>query len=183
MCITSRGGLKLLVIDRPVAAPRPARAFHFEPERELVGGGFGQGDAPGELIGVLFAGIELVAHDDAEPALAVRDNPIHLLVLRCTEEGQVDMDGLATMLGLGADTIHPSGALFQGAGVPAEVVVDDMPAVQVEVNALGQHAAGHQDIGVKRCVEGEHEFLPGNLGSGTVDQSHIRHEGVYVFAL
>lgn len=134
-------GRLLPALAYPSPLHRPFRLLALQPERELVGGGFGQGDAPGELIGVLFAGIELVAHNDAEPALAVRDNPIHLLVLRCTEEGQVDMDGLATMLGLGADTIHPSGALFQGAGVPAEVVVDDMPAVQVEVNALGHHAA------------------------------------------
>lgn len=66
-----------------------------------------------------------LAHDDAEPALAVLDDPEHLLVVGAADVGLVDDDGPADTVGTGADAVDTAGALLQRAGVPVQVVVDD----------------------------------------------------------
>jgi hypothetical protein len=90
--------------------------------------------AGGEAVGGQLVGLVLLAHDDLEPALAVADDSEHL-VLRARDVGPEDVDGLAHALGLGADAVDAAGALLDGAGVPAQVVVDDVAAVEVQVDS------------------------------------------------
>jgi len=62
-----------------------------------------------------------------------------------------------TAFRLAPQTVNSSGPLFDGAGIPREIVVNDVTAESLEVNALSHHFAAHENIGEKRSIEGPHK--------------------------
>ena len=58
-----------------------------------------------------------------------------------------------------ANAVNSPRPLLQCTWIPAQIVVYDMAAVQMQINSLGHYHAGHQNFGIKRCVEGEHQSL------------------------
>ena len=100
-----------------------------------------------EPLGRCFVEPVLLSHDDLKPSLAVLDDAEHLLVGAPCEEGLVDVDWTARLFGLTADAVDAAGTLLEDAGVPIEVVVDDVPAESMEVHALAQDPAGDENLG------------------------------------
>ena len=80
--------------------------------------------------------------------------------------------GFAFSEGLGADAIRAAGALLDRGRVPGQVVVDDVTAVSVEVDALLADRCADEDIGQEGGVETRKDsvalLLPGGLVAAPV---------------
>ncbi len=98
----------------------------------------------------------LLAHDDLEPVLAVIHHHVLPLVCGAGEVGKVHVDRMPPFR-LAAEPVDPAGPLLDAAGVPRQIVMDDMPAVPMQVHALPHHLAAHEDVREERCVECPHK--------------------------
>src|SRR4051812_43564061 len=87
-----------------------------------------------ELIRRPLVELHPLAHDDVEPTLAIVHDPEHLLVLCAFDEWLVDHHGQLGPLALTADPIETASALLDRARIPVQVVMNDMPAREVEVH-------------------------------------------------
>ncbi|MEM9915472.1 MAG: hypothetical protein AAF911_10960 [Planctomycetota bacterium] len=62
-------------------------------------------------------------------------------------------------------------------------MVDDLPAAEEQIYPLGHDAAGPQNVGVERAIEGEHQALTGFLENRAVGQPHVGQQFASVVAL
>lgn len=76
------------------------------------------------------------SHDDIEPLRTILYDAEHLLVMGASEVWLIHFDVRSLAFGKGADTVQTAGTLFEHARVPIQIVVNDMPALQVKVNSL-----------------------------------------------
>ena len=80
----------------------------FQTERQLVSECFRKWNSFGVTVGAAGICAELLAHDDAEPALAVHHDAVLFFVLSLAEIRQIDADGLAALLDLRPDADRKS---------------------------------------------------------------------------
>src|SRR2546429_376563 len=73
------------------------------------------------------------------------------------------------MFGVASDAVHTPSALFKLRGIPGEIVMDYMPAVLMEVDALSEHLSCDQDVRIHRCIEALEGVLCCRLVSVAVD--------------
>jgi hypothetical protein len=76
------------------------------------------------------------------------------------------------IFGHGTDPIQTPDPLFQLGGIPGQVVMDDVVAMQVEIDAFGPDGRTHQDIRSQRAVEGRTEPHALIRGNGSADGFH-----------
>ncbi len=156
---------------------------HGQIESQPLRSNFWERDALRQSLGRPEIGFILLAHHYLKPALTVQDDPAHLLILRCGDIRQPDLDRPAAAFGFGADPVDPPRALLESARIPAQIVVDDVPAVQVQVDAFSQYAACDEDLRVEGSVECEHESASGLRAGSPVDQPDVWDQRLQVRAI
>src|SRR4029453_812578 len=77
-------------------------------------------------------------------------------------------------LSLATNTVQPSSSLFEGARVPAQVMVDDVTAEAVQVHSLTKDSTADQDLWEEGTVEGQHETLAHVAWRFSVDHTDRR---------
>ena len=92
--------------------------------------------------------------DDLEPAFSIHNSPWYIFS-SCVSGyiGKENVNGLSSPLGTCTDSIHPARSLLKHAWIPRQVVMDDVAAIQVKVDAFRHYAAGNEDLGIKGCIE------------------------------
>jgi hypothetical protein len=133
---------------------------HPQIEHQLAGAAFRKGDPSGQRFGRSFVHLVPLAHDDLKPPRAIGDDAVHLFVSRALEVRQEDMNALAIRFGSAPKSIDAACSLLERARVPAEVMMDDMATVEVEVEAFGHDLARDENFGQERTVEAEKPSVP-----------------------
>ena len=137
-------------------------------ETQLVRYGVGQRNGaarlrryqPGNLI---------LAHHDTEPPFPIGHHPKLPLVGRTGQVWEIHNDRLES-LGLASQSVDATGSLLDCAGIPCEIVMNDMAAESLKIDSLPHDLAANQDVGEKRSVEGSHQ-----AGSGVTPRDTSRH--------
>lgn len=87
----------------------------------------------------------ILTHDDAEPLFPVGHHPKLTLIGRPVDVGKKDANGMLPLRFAG-DPVDPTCSLFNVAGIPGEVVVDDMAAITLKVDSFTHHLAANEDV-------------------------------------
>ena len=98
----------------------------------------------------------LLPHHDAEPTFPIHHDAVLTLIGCASEVRQIYGDGLATLC-LTAQSIYPTRSLFDRAGIPRKIVMNDMTAASLKVHALAHDFTAHKDIREERRIECPHE--------------------------
>ena len=108
-----------------------------------------------DLLGEQAEFLLLRADQDLEPLVALHDRVEDALLIRAVEEQESDVDEVRRISALAHPThaVHAPLALLHASGVPFEVVVDDVSALFLEIDAFFTNLAHEQQERVVPSVE------------------------------
>jgi len=115
----------------------------------------------------------LLTHQYLKPPLAIDYDFELLLVLSFGYEWDVNLHGARYSLSFTLDAVHSSGALFDVAWIPAQIVMQHMAAVEVQIDTFGKDARRHENVGIEGSVEAEHQSLPSILSGVALDKTDV----------
>jgi hypothetical protein len=84
---------------------------------------------------------------------------------------------------LAPETVDPACALLNGAGIPGQIVVDDMTTVPMEINSLAHNLAAHKNIGEERRIKSKHQPRANFPAGLTRSNLNIRHSVSCILSL
>ena len=92
-----------------------------------------RGNQPGYLF---------LTHHNSEPLLAVRHHLVLPLIGRTSQVRKIYDNGLLTFC-LTSKSVDTAGPLLDVAGVPVEIMVNNVPAKSLQINTLSHNLAAH----------------------------------------
>src|SRR5690349_1774585 len=126
---------------------------------------------------------KLAARENLKRLRAETQFLIHALIVCAGKERHADLQknliatgsgGIAFAEGFAANAVGATSALFEHSRIPSKIVMNDVPAVAVQVNAFLPNGCANEDLRQKRGVETVEDAVAGvgHVATPAFDKCH-----------